>query len=211
MHFPGLRRESEVRLRRTAKQHPLLAKLTCREQGAVDMAASDAFSKYYAELLQDTYFSGLFLVIKSNAPAPVWEVKRNGQGQIIEIRHRKSWPYVRHFYFHFIDREWGHITIRICSYPPFGAQLILNGHERVERRARRKRVAVVKDGNCFIEGSDFSAISRLGTEFNRSDIVARLRQLADGGYTRPAYALHCRTKIATAAAFNISTPYSNWN
>ena len=130
-------------------------------------------------LPKDPKFSGLFLVIKSNAPAPVWEVKRNGQGRIIEIRHRKSWPYVRHFYFHFIDREWGHITIRICSYPPFGAQLILNGHERVERQARRKRVAVVKDGNCFIEGSDFSAISRLGTEFNRSDIVTRLRQLCE--------------------------------
>jgi hypothetical protein len=55
----------------------------------------------------------------------------------------------------------------------------LNGHERVERQARRKRVAVVKDGNCFIEGSDFSAISRLGTEFNRSDTTARLRQLCE--------------------------------
>jgi hypothetical protein len=59
------------------------------------------------------------------------------------------------------------------------AQLILNGHERVERQARRKRVAVVKDGNCFIEGSDFPAITRLGTEFNRSDTTARLRQLCE--------------------------------
>ena len=70
---------------------------------------SKAFPSPY--LPKDQKFSGLFLVIKSNAPAPVWEVKRNGQGRIIEIRHRKSWPYVRHFYFHFIDREWGHITI----------------------------------------------------------------------------------------------------
>jgi hypothetical protein len=36
-------------------------------------------------------------------------------------------------YFHLIDREWGRVTIRICSYPPFGAQVILNGHERVEQ------------------------------------------------------------------------------
>jgi hypothetical protein len=26
----------------------------------------------------------------------------------------------------------------MCGYPPFGAQLILNGHEGVEREARRK-------------------------------------------------------------------------
>jgi hypothetical protein len=74
-------------------------------------------------------FCGLFLVIKSNAPAPIWEVKRNGEGRISEIRHRKNWPYVRHFFFHPIDREWGHVTIRMCSTPPFGAQVILNGHE----------------------------------------------------------------------------------
>ena len=154
----------------------------CAKQGVPLIEAQARDRKH--ELAQpylpnDPQFSGLFLVIKSNAPAPIWEVKRNGQGRIVEIRHRKSWPYVRHFYFHLIDREWGHITIRICSYPPFGAQLILNGHERVEREARRKRVAAVKDGNCFIEGSDFSAISRLGTEFNRSDTAARLRQLCE--------------------------------
>jgi len=127
----------------------------------------------------DPKFCGLFLVIKSNAPAPVWEVKRNGAGQITEIRHRKSWPYVRHFYFHLIDREWGHVIIRICSYPPFGAQVILNGHERVERQAQRKRLAVVKDGNCFIEGSDFPAIGQLATEFSRTETITRLHQLCE--------------------------------
>jgi hypothetical protein len=127
----------------------------------------------------DPKFCGLFLVIKSNAPAPIWEVKRNGAGQITEIRHRKSWPYVRHFYFHLIDREWGHVTIRICSYPPFGAQVILNGHERVERQARREQLAAVKDGNCFIEGSDFPAINRLAAKLNRTETIALLHQLCE--------------------------------
>jgi hypothetical protein len=127
----------------------------------------------------DPKFCGLFLVIKSNAPAPIWEVKRNDAGQITEIRHRKSWPYVRHFYFHLIDREWGHVTIRICSYPPFGAQVILNGHERVERQARREQLAVVKDGNCFIEGSDFPGINRLAAKLSCTETIARLHQLCE--------------------------------
>jgi hypothetical protein len=124
-------------------------------------------------------FCGLFLVIKSNAPAPVWEVKRNGEGRITEIRHRKSWPYVRHFFFHLIDREWGHVTIRMCSYPPFGAQVILNGHEWVERQAKRKRVAAIKDGNCFIEGSDFPAICRVASAFDHVETIAALRRLCE--------------------------------
>jgi hypothetical protein len=87
--------------------------------------------------------------------------------------------YVRHFFFHLIGREWGHVTIRMCSYPPFGAQVILNGHEWVERQARRRRVAAVKDGNCFIDGSDFAAISRLASGLNGVETIARLRQLCE--------------------------------
>ena len=51
--------------------------------------------------------ASLFLVITGNAPAPIWEVKRNAVGHITEIRHRKNWPFVKHYYFHIIDREWG--------------------------------------------------------------------------------------------------------
>ena len=70
---------------------------------------------------------GLFLVVTGNAPAPVWEVKRNADQRIIDVRHRKHWPYVKHYYFHRMDLHWGHVTIRMCGYPPFGAQVILMG------------------------------------------------------------------------------------
>ncbi|MEI6436332.1 MAG: hypothetical protein WCP32_15985 [Bacteroidota bacterium] len=36
--------------------------------------------------------------------------------------------------FHIIDREWGHITIKMCSHPPYDCQEILNGNEWVENR-----------------------------------------------------------------------------
>lgn len=38
---------------------------------------------------------------------------------------------------------------------------------------------MVKDGNCFIEGSDFSAISRLGAKVHHSDTTALLHQLCE--------------------------------
>ena len=56
---------------------------------------------------KDPTFTGLFLVVTGNAPAPIWQVKRNTAGQITEIRHRKNWPFVKHYYFHIMDREWG--------------------------------------------------------------------------------------------------------
>src|SRR5262245_65707199 len=115
----------------------------------------------------------------ANAPAPVWEVKHNAQGQIIEVQHRRQWPYVKHYYFHILDPEWGHVTIRMCGYPPFGAQLILNGHEWVEREARRKCLTVVKVGNCFVEGSDFAAVNRVAARFHQANAIGRLRELCE--------------------------------
>jgi hypothetical protein len=112
------------------------------------------------------------LVITGNAPAPIWEVKHNTAGQITEIRHCKNWPYVKHYYFHIIDRDWGHVTVRMCGYPPFGAQLILNGHEWVEREARRKCLTAVKDGNCFVEGSDFDALNRVAARLHHEHATA---------------------------------------
>jgi hypothetical protein len=49
----------------------------------------------------------------------------------------------------------------MCGYPPFGTQVILNGHEWVERQAVRQQVTVAKSGNCFVEGSDFAQVNRV--------------------------------------------------
>ena len=127
----------------------------------------------------DSKFCGLFLVITGNAPAPVWEVKRNAENRIVDVRHRKHWPYVKHYYFHLIDRDWGHVTIRMCGYPPFGVQVILNGHEWVEHEARRQHLTVVKNGNCFVEGSDIVAVNRLGARLHRARAIGRLREVCE--------------------------------
>jgi hypothetical protein len=118
-------------------------------------------SKEY--LPQDPKFSGLFLAICSLAEAPIWEVDRSSvSGKIINIHHPKSWRRVRYWFFHIMDRDWGHVTLRMCAHPPFTTMLILNGHEWLRRQAEKKKIDHVMDGNCFIEGSDLEKIGRLG-------------------------------------------------
>lgn len=128
---------------------------------------------------RDPAFQGLFLVITGRAPAPVWEVKRNAKDQIIEVRHRKTWPYVKHYFFHLIDAQWGHVTIRMCGYPPFGAQIILNGHEWVERQALKRHISVAKSSNCFVEGSDFEAVERMANKLQDDATISRLREVCE--------------------------------
>lgn len=130
-------------------------------------------------LPKDPKFRGIFAVLVGRAPAPVWEVKFNDQGQIVTIRHRDPWPHVQHYYFQIIDPEWGHIMVRMCGYPPFGAQVVLNGHEWVERQGRKKRQRFCKEGNCFVEGSDFKKVDRLSAQLLGPGLPDSLQKLCE--------------------------------
>jgi hypothetical protein len=128
---------------------------------------------------QDPHFKGISLVLVGRAPAPVWEVQRNSKGQIANLCHPKKWPYVNHYHIHLMDPEWGHVTIRICGYPPFGAQVIANGHEWVERQARKRSLPVTKEGNCFTGGSDFQALNQIAKTLRAAHAVGRLTKVCD--------------------------------
>ena len=95
----------------------------------------------------DSEFSGLFLVLVGRASAPAWHVQKTGDGRIQNLV--RKYPFVNHYYFHIMDPEWGHVTIGMSGHPPFGAQVILNGHEYVSRLAHKQGIVLPKEGNCF--------------------------------------------------------------
>jgi hypothetical protein len=102
--------------------------------------------------------AGIFLVLVGRAPAPVWDVRRFGQGG---MDLRRKMPYVNHYYFHIWDKEWGHVTIRMCGHPPFGALVMLNGHEYVAQRAGQEGLLFRKEGNCFTEFADAPGLQQV--------------------------------------------------
>src|SRR5881409_542011 len=128
---------------------------------------------------QDPQFKGVFLILVGRAPAPVWEVERNRKNQITNLYRKKKWPYVNNYHIHLMDPEGGHVTIRICGYPPFGAQVIANGHEWVERQARKRSLPVHKEGNCFTGGTDFQALNQIAKTLRAAHAVGRLTKVCD--------------------------------
>jgi len=103
---------------------------------------------------------GVFLVLVAKAPAPVWKVARSSKtGAIVNIERKRE--YVNHYSFHIIDPEWGHVTIKMSGHPPFGAQIILNGHEYVARQAAAAGIAFTKVGNCFTMIVDPAGLARI--------------------------------------------------
>jgi len=126
----------------------------------------------------DPDFQGIFLILVARAPAPVWEVKKSRRGKLL-LRRARSWPLVNHYHFHLMDKQWGHINIRMSGHPPFGAQILLNGHEWLERQARKEGICYSKEGNCFVGGSDLLALNRLAAGLQGSTGLVRLAQVCD--------------------------------
>jgi hypothetical protein len=121
----------------------------------VDCRAGERKHKLAEEYLAKTKVTqGLFLILVARAQAPVWDVGINHHLE------RKQ-PYVNHYSFHILDREWGHITIKISGHPPFPAQVILNGHEYVACQARKAGIRFTKEGNCFTHISDAAGLAKI--------------------------------------------------
>lgn len=145
----------------------------------IEVPAGERKDDYWeAHRPQDPHFKGVFLILIGRAPAPVWEVDRY-QGKIMKLYRPKKWPYVNHVYFHIMDPDWGHLIVRMCMYPPFGAQIILNGHEWVECQARKQGVPFRKTGNCFVEGTDFRALAQIAKAVRSPSVIGQLRRVCD--------------------------------
>ena len=127
---------------------------------------------------KDPNFQGLFLILIARAPAPVWRIKNSRRGKLL-IRRDKNWPLVNHYHFHIIDRQWGHISLRMSGHPPFGAQILLNGHEWLERRAPKEAIGYSKEANCFLAGSDLAELNCLAAGLEGSAGLAQLAQVSD--------------------------------
>ena len=120
---------------------------------------------------------GLFLILVSRAMATVWEVQKSKQGVICNLEAKRA--FINHYSFHIIDPDWGHVTIKMAGHPPFGAQIILNGHEYVTCQARYKKIGFTKEGNCFTIISKPAELAKVADTLSEARTVGRLSQLCE--------------------------------
>jgi hypothetical protein len=128
-------------------------------------------------LREHTVGPGVFLILVARAPATVWKVKRSAAGVIRNLEKQKA--FVNHFSFHIMDPAWGHVTIKMSGHPPFGAQIILNGHEYVAAQAQAAGLGFTKEGNCFTAVPDLTALAEVADTLSHLETVGRLGQVCD--------------------------------
>lgn len=153
---------------------------------------------------KDPNFTGVFLILVSCAPAPVWGVQCTKSGKFVKLA--KKYPYVNHYSFHVLDPEWGHVTIKMSGHPPFGAQIMLNGHEYVACQTRKEGLQFIKEGNCFTQISDTTRLTQIADTLSSPDILGRLRQVGEGAQTRPGRSKKIQTWTKTEISKSRGSP-----
>ena len=69
--------------------------------------------------------------------------------------------------------------IKMSGHPPFGAQVILNGHEYVACQARRAGINFMKEGNCFTKIADAAGLARVADTLSELRAIGRLTQVCE--------------------------------
>lgn len=128
-------------------------------------------------LPQEVSFQGVFLILTSRFSAPIWEVQSSKAGKIVNLVRR--YAFVKQYWFHILDPEWGHLTIRISPHPPFGAQIFLNGHEYVARQAQQAGLDFEKESNCFTKIADAAALTQIADTLDSASSIGHLRQVCE--------------------------------
>jgi hypothetical protein len=122
---------------------------------------------------------GVFMILVSKAPALIWEAHMTATGKLGQLVPKKPWPYVNHYSFHILDPDWGHLTIKMSGHPPFGAQIILNGHEFVACQAKNAGIGFTKQDNCFTKIASPEELAQVADTLSQSETAGLLRQLCE--------------------------------
>jgi hypothetical protein len=147
---------------------------------------------------------GLFMILVSRAVAPVWEVTRSESGVLRNLQAKKA--FVNHYSFHILDPDWGHLTIKMSGHPPFGAQIILNGHEYVRLQAARAGVAYDLAGNAFTRVPEPDALAAVADTLSEERMIGRLVTVCERWIYRTClcFALHSEDQERTGFRYDYS-------
>jgi hypothetical protein len=120
---------------------------------------------------------GVFLILAARAAATVWEVQRSAKGVICNLA--KKTAYVNHYSFHIMDPDWGHLTIKRSGHPPFGAQVIANGHEWVACQARVSSSSASPRTATASPASPAPALAAIADTLSEPDTTGRLAAVCE--------------------------------
>jgi hypothetical protein len=103
--------------------------------------------------------SGLVCAFSTLENCTSYDVYRNSQTHAIELRRRPR--KCLHYYVYFQDRRFGLAQVRLQTWFPFNAHVVLNGREWLARDLDQRGIGYQRRDNCFTWVEDFARAQKL--------------------------------------------------
>jgi hypothetical protein len=120
---------------------------------------------------------GVLFVGKAQEKASVFrtEKRRDAQG--------KTYPWIirstampNHYYVYILDRDFGPLFLKFCSYFPYPAKLCLNGHEWLKRQLTQRQVPFEPLDNGIRSSDEPARVQRIADTLDAAKIDAVFRK-----------------------------------
>lgn len=85
----------------------------------------------------------------------------------------------QHFYFYYLDRDFGLMHVRLQSWFPFTIQVCVNGREWLARQLDRAGIAYTKVDNCFTRIADLERAQQIFDSLNEMKLAPVLSAFAE--------------------------------
>src|SRR4029434_8068806 len=135
-----------------------------------DEVAQDYLTRFTGE-------EGVLFVGKAQEKASVFrtEKRRDAQGKRYPWIIRST-AMVNHYYFYVLDRDFGPLFIKFCSYFPYPAKLCLNGHEWLKRQLAQRAVRSEPWDTGIRSSADGRRVQRIADSLDAAKIDAVFRK-----------------------------------
>ncbi len=122
---------------------------------------------------------GVLFVGKAQEKASVFrtEKRRDAQGKTYPWIIRST-AMVNHYYVYILDRDFGPLFIKFCSYFPYPAKLCLNGHEWLKRQLTQRGIPFEPLDNGIRSSDQAGRVQRIADTLRRRQDRRRLSQMA---------------------------------
>jgi hypothetical protein len=105
-----------------------------------------------AVMERDGIEKGLICVLSCVEPCQTFTIRRDREKRQLQLVARQS--KCLHFYFYFLDREFGLMHLRLQSWLPLTLQVCVNGREWLARQMQRAGIEYEQKDNCFTSIAD---------------------------------------------------------
>lgn len=128
-------------------------------------------------LKRDPVEEGLICVVSALEMGPSLEIKKNRETQKLEIKNGKR--KCLHYYFYYLDKEFGFMHVKIQSWFPFTMQVYVNGREYISKQLDKAGVAYKRYDNCFLQIDNIEAAQKISDDFSGKKLDGMLNYFAE--------------------------------